>query len=55
MQKTELRLLLNKIPTSFGLSKETVDDLVQTGINLLYQNSEYQRLVSDFQGELGAK
>ena len=55
VQKTELRLLLNKIPTSFGLSKETIDELVQTGINLLYQNSEYQRLVSDFQGEVGNK
>ena len=55
VHKTELRLLLNKIPTSFGLSKETIERLVDTGSNLLYQNSEYQRLVSDLQGEIGKK
>ncbi len=55
VRKSELRVLLNKIPTSFGLSKQTVDDLVDTGINLLYQNPEYQRLVSDLQGEIEKK
>lgn len=55
VQKSELRVLLNKIPTSFGLSKQTVDDLVDMGINLLYQNPEYHRLVSDLQGEIEKK
>ncbi len=53
VQKPELRVFLNNIPTSFGLSKEAVDHLVDTGVNLLYQNPEYQRLVSDLQGEIG--
>ncbi|NOQ78891.1 MAG: patatin-like phospholipase family protein [Gammaproteobacteria bacterium] len=55
VQKNELRLLLNKIPTSFGLSKENIERLVGTGVNLLYQNPEYQRLLSDLQGEIGKK
>ena len=55
VQKPELRVLLNKIPTSFGLSEETVDHLVDSGINLLYKNPEYQRLVSDLQGTIEQK
>ena len=53
--KPKLRLLLNKIPTSFGLSEETVDHLVDSGIELLYNNPEYQRLVSDLKGTIGQK
>ena len=51
--KPKLRLFLNKIPTSFGLSEKAVDNLVNTGIELLHNNPEYQRLVSDLQGEIG--
>ncbi len=52
VQQPELRVLLNKIPTSFGLSKDAIGHLVESGVNLLYQNPEYQRLVSDLQGEM---
>jgi NTE family protein len=55
VQQFQLRVLLNEIPTSFGLSKETVGQLVESGVNLLNQNPEYQRLVSDLQGEIGKK
>ena len=55
VQQPELRVLLNKIPTSFGLSKDAIGHLVESGVNLLYQNPEYQRLVSDLQGEIGKK
>jgi len=55
VQQYQLRLLLNQIPTSFSLSKETVGQLAESGVDLLNQNSEYQRLVSDLQGEIGKK
>ena len=55
VQQSQLRVLLNEIPTSFSLSKETVGQLVESGVNLLNQNPEYQRLVSDLQGEIGKK
>jgi NTE family protein len=55
VQKTELRILLNKIPTSFGLSKEIVDHLVDAGVNLLYQNEVYQQLLTDIQAQIKQK
>jgi len=53
--KPELRLIFNKIPTSFGLSKEVIDHLVNGGKNLLHNDPEYQRLVSDLQGQINGK
>ncbi len=41
---------LNQIPTSFSLSQETVDHLVETGRELLYDNQEFQRLLTDLGG-----
>ena len=52
IQQSQLRVLLNQIPTSFSLSKETVWHLVESGVNLLNQNPEYQRLLPDLQGEI---
>jgi NTE family protein len=48
------RLFFNKIPTSFGLSEDTVDRLINGGIELLHNNPEYQRLVSDLKGNIGS-
>jgi NTE family protein len=48
----EVKLFFNKIPTSFGLSEETVNRLVNGGIELLHKNAEYQRLVSDLKGSI---
>jgi NTE family protein len=50
-----VRLFFNKIPTSFGLSEETVDRLIKGGIDLLYKNSEYQRLISDLKGHINTR
>ena len=41
------RLFFNKIPTSFGLTKEQVDGLVEGGRNLLLDNPGYQQLLDD--------
>ena len=43
----EHRLFFNKIPTSFGLSKEQVDRLVAGGRNLLLADPGYRRLIAD--------
>jgi NTE family protein len=48
----EMRLFFNKILTSFGLSEETVNRLVNGGIELLHKNAEYQRLVSGLKGSI---
>lgn len=53
--KPEVRLFFNTIPTSFGLSEETIDRLINGGIELLYKDPEYQRLVSDLQGEINVE
>jgi len=45
------RLLFNKIPTSFALSKEQVDGLVAAGRDLLLANPGYRQLL----GDLGAR
>ncbi len=46
------RLIFNKIPTSFALSKEQVDGLVTGGRRVLENNAEYQRLVTDLGGTI---
>jgi NTE family protein len=51
----ERRLFFNKIPTSFGLSEETIDRLINAGVGLLHDDPEYQRLVSDLQGSIDPK
>jgi len=55
IRKPKLQTFFNKIPTSFALSKETVDKLVTGGHNLLHKDPEYQRLVSDMGGKIGNK
>ena len=41
------RAFLNQVPTSFSLTDEQVDTLIKTGRELLRDNSEFQRLLSD--------
>lgn len=43
----EKRVFFNKIPTSFGLSAEVIDKLVNGGEELLLNDREFQRLISD--------
>ncbi len=43
----ELKLFLNKIPTSFSITDEQVDSLISSARNLLRTNPEFQRLLSD--------
>jgi len=47
IQDPERRSVLNQIPTSFGLSDEQVDLLIDAGGELLRTNHEYQRLLND--------
>lgn len=43
----EERMYFNRIPTSFSLKKEQVDNLIETVKRLLRQNPEYQKLLKD--------
>jgi NTE family protein len=43
----ELKYFLNKIPTSFSLSDEQVDQLIKSGRELLRNHPVYQQLLSD--------
>ncbi len=45
----ELKLFLNKIPTSFSLSDEQVDTLIRSGRELLRNNPVFQQLLLDLQ------
>jgi NTE family protein len=55
IKKSKLRFLLNKVPTNFSLDKKTVDHLIDSATNLLYDNPEYQRLISDLNGKAGVE
>ena len=44
------RSFFNQIPTSFSLSKEQVDRLIEAGRELLRNNPDYQRLLADLGG-----
>jgi len=43
----QLKLFLNKIPTSFSLTDEQVDKLIATARTLLRDNTEFKNLVND--------
>jgi NTE family protein len=46
----ESRRFFNAIPTSFSLSDEQVDRLIEAGRELLRNNPDYQRLLADLGG-----
>jgi len=47
IQQPERRRFFNRIPTSFSLSGEQVDRLIETGRELLRQNPDFQQFLSD--------
>jgi NTE family protein len=47
----ERREVFNNVPTSFSLSDEQVDQLIEVGGELLRQNPEYLRLLADLGAE----
>ena len=50
IQQPEQRAFFNAIPTSFNLSEEQVDRLIEAGHELLRNNPVYQRLLADLGG-----
>ncbi len=49
-EQPEKRVFFNTIPTSFSLSEEQVDKLIEAGHELLRNNPDYQRLLADLGG-----
>jgi NTE family protein len=47
IQQPEKRVFFNKIPTSFKLSDEQVDRLIEAGRELLRNNTDFQQFLSD--------
>jgi NTE family protein len=45
----QLKLSLNKIPTSFDLTDEQVDTLISSGRSILKNNPDFQRLIMGLQ------
>jgi len=43
----QLKLFLNKIPTSFSLTNEQVDTLIASARSMLRANPEFQQLLAD--------
>jgi NTE family protein len=54
-EQPETRRFSDNIPTSFKLSNEQVDRLIAAGRELLRNNPDYRRLVSDLGGSLPAR
>jgi NTE family protein len=52
IQEAERRRFFNQVPTSFKLSDEQVDQLIQAGREILRNNPEYRRLVADLGGRV---
>ena len=50
IKQPEHRSFFNAIPTSFSLTEEQVDRLIEAGHELLRNNPDYQRLLADLGG-----
>ena len=50
VEQPELKLFLNKVPTSFSLSDEQVDNLIESARTLLRNEPNYQALISQLRG-----
>jgi NTE family protein len=50
IEEPERRSFFNSIPTSFSLTEEQVDRLIEAGHELLRNNPDYQRLLADLGG-----
>lgn len=46
LKKPEVRMFFNKVPTSFSLTGEEVDRLIDAGRTLLRENPDFQRLLT---------
>ncbi len=46
----QLKLFLNKIPTSFSLTNEEVDTLIASARTMLRANPEFKQLLADLAG-----
>ena len=51
VNQPELKLSLNKIPTSFNLTDEQVDSLIKTSRTLLRENRDFQKLLTELKNE----
>jgi NTE family protein len=51
VNQPELKLSLNKIPTSFTLTDEQVDTLIKTSRSLLRENRDFQHLLTELNNE----
>jgi len=51
INEPELKLFLNKIPTSFNLTDEQVDTLIKTSRSLLRENRDFQNLLTELNNE----
>ena len=51
INQPELKLSLNKIPTSFTLTDEQVDTLIKTSRSLLRENRDFQNLLTELNNE----
>ena len=51
----ERRLFFNRVPTSFALSDEQVDRLIQAGREMLRENPKFKRLVADLGGAVQSR
>jgi len=49
--QSEKRLFLNRIPTSFSLTNEHADELIEAGRTTLQANPEFRRLLTDLRSE----
>ena len=47
IQQPERQVFFNRIPTSFSLSDEQVDELIEAGRELLRKNPDFQQFLSD--------
>ena len=47
IQQPQLKVFLNKVPTSFALTDEQVDSLTDSARNLLRNNPTFRQLLSD--------
>ena len=50
LEQPEERRFFNQVPTSFNLSEEQVDRLIEAGHELLRNNPDYQQLLADLSG-----
>src|SRR5690606_30961227 len=51
IQQESRRIFLNQIPTSLSLSEEQADELTKAGVELLQNNTDFQRLLKDVKRE----